>query len=393
MWCVVLLFIGLIFILNNIIVPNIFNSFISSYIIQPILWIILIIITVYVAQKEGLNIWRFKKIRRWYLGRSPLEAGLITGGFHVSLLIIVGLFTGFGKSPYAFTLPSIIVTILYIGTFLLGTELTRAYFIKKGTTSKKYITLTLLLTTLLYVIFRLSYHDVLLFEFTVPKTTLEFIGKTLLVAISINLLASYLSYLGGATASISYMGILLAFEWFSPLLPDSHWTTIALIGTIAPAIGFIAIQNSFQERQKKHKYKYREKGQSYGVIVAIISIFLVFFSFGYLGVSPTIISSGSMQPALNVGDIAIIDEIKINEIEEGDIIQYLNFDNISFTIHRVINISKQNGELQFTTKGDANDKPDFKIVTSDRITGELIFTIPKIGLINIFINRIINNNN
>lgn len=64
------------------------------------------------------------------------------------------------------------------------------------------------------------------------------------------LFASYLAYLGGALPAIGYMGLLKGFEWFSPILPDLDWALAALIGTIAPAIGFIIIQNSIQINQK-----------------------------------------------------------------------------------------------------------------------------------------------
>ena len=87
--------------------------------------------------------------------------------------------------------------------------------------------------------------------FSNPVLALEFIGKTLITSLSINLLATYLSYLGGASASIGYIGILTAFEWFSPILPDPHWTVAALVGTIAPAVGFILIQDSLESSKEK----------------------------------------------------------------------------------------------------------------------------------------------
>ena len=65
-----------------------------------IFFLILAIITLIIASQEGLRILIFKKNRICKQGKTPSQAGLILGGFHVSLLISIGLIFGFGKSPY-----------------------------------------------------------------------------------------------------------------------------------------------------------------------------------------------------------------------------------------------------------------------------------------------------
>ena len=214
------------------------------------------------------------------------------------------------------------------------------------------------------------------------------VSQKFVTALAINLLASYLSYLGGATASMGYMGVLLAFHWFSPILPDPHWTILALIGTIAPAIGFITLQSSTEETFKRIKlHKRRKKESSPGwTIIALFTLILIFFSYGYLGVEPTVIYSGSMQPELQVGDIAIIDNIDISEIQIGDMIQIAKEDNIMI-IHRVIEKYKdEKGQLFFKTKGDANEEPDPNSVFYKNVLGKVVFTIPKLGWVRIYLN-------
>ena len=90
-----------------------------------------------------------------------------------------------------------------------------------------------------------------------------------------------------------------------------------------------------------------------------------------------------MSPAFEVGDIVLVDEIEIEDIQEGDIIQYVGFDN-STVLHRVVDIYEENGETLFSTKGDANPSPDFNPITSNRILGKVVFTIPKLGWIQIY---------
>jgi signal peptidase len=185
------------------------------------------------------------------------------------------------------------------------------------------------------------------------------------------------------------MGILQAFEWFSPVLPDLDWALMALIGTLGPAIGFLIIQNSIQltqpgARGTRRRKKTKDPALSWAG-VAIVSVVLVFFSFGYFGVQPTVIYSGSMQPAIGVGDVVIISEVPIDDIQEGDIIQYRS-ENISIPIiHRVYEIHGKGDAKVFITKGDANDDPDSNPILPEEIMGKSIFTLPKIGWISIII--------
>lgn len=382
MWYIVLGFLMLLYVLLNTIVPA--QGVIGTYILGPCLWILLALTCLLFAYRDGLPIIKFTRVRRWHLGNSPVQAGLLIGGFQVALLIIVGLFAGFGNSPYSFTPVSILFNIIFVSSFLIGTEVSRAYLIKRGVQSKKYTTLVLGLTTLLYVVIQLTPGQLTQLPTSSNVLILEFIGKILITSIALNLLASYLSYMGGATASMAYVGTLLAFSWFSPILPKPHWTILALVGTIAPAIGFAILQSSIKEPGEHKKRHHRKKGSEHGwTAIAIFSVIMVFFSFGYLGVKPTVIYSGSMSPALEVGDIALVQKVDIATIKPGDIIQFLQ-ENVTI-LHRVVHITETEGKTLYITKGDANNDPDSQPVPPNYILGKSVFTIPKLGWIQIFI--------
>ena len=125
MWYIILAIIAVIYGLINLIIPKAIEGFLGTYVLQPLLWIILAVIVLLIAKSEGLNIWSFKKIRKWDIGKTPLQAALLIGGFQVSLLIIIGLFVGFGKSPYVHTPFFILINILYFGSALIAIELSR----------------------------------------------------------------------------------------------------------------------------------------------------------------------------------------------------------------------------------------------------------------------------
>ena len=389
MWYIILSLITAIYIIVNLVIPSTFSGIIGTYVIRPILWISLAILTILIAQHEGLNIWQFKKIRKWEIGKTPFHAALLIGGFQVSLLVIAGLFFGFGESPYSSTPVGIATNLLFMVSVLFGIELSRAYLIKKGTSTRRNITLILASVTILFMLVNIAPMAFTVLDFSDPAASVKFIGETIIPLLAMSLFASYLAYLGGALTAIGYMGILQAFEWFSPILPDLDWAIMALIGTLGPAIGFLIIQNSIQltqpgARGTRRRKKTKDPALSWAG-VAIVCVMLVFFSFGYFGVQPTVIYSGSMQPAIGVGDVVIISEVQVDMIQEGDIIQY-RIGNITIpTIHRVYEIHGEGDAKVFITKGDANDDPDSNPILPEEIMGKAIFTLPKIGWISIII--------
>jgi signal peptidase len=392
MWYIVLSLIAAIYVIINFVIPSTFSGFVGAYIIRPLLWISLAILVFLTARQEGLNIWQFKKIRKWEIGKTPFHAALLIGGFQVSLLIIAGLFAGFGESPYSSTPSGIATNLLFMASALFGIELSRAYLIKKGTSTTRNITLILASVTILFMFINIAPAAFSVLNFNEPAESVKFIGETIIPLLAMGLFASYLAYLGGALAAIGYMGILRAFEWFSPVLPDLDWALMALIGTIGPAIGFLIIQNSIQLTHGRHSRRAIRKTIKDPTLkwtgVAVISLLVVFFSFGYLGVQPTVIYSGSMRPSMDVGDIILISEVPIDEIEEGDVIQYRTANaNI---IHRVYEKFEEEGTTLFITKGDANSKPDSNPIFPEQIAGKAVFNIPKLGWIPIFIKSLVN---
>ena len=150
--------------------------------------------------------------------------------------------------------------------------------------------------------------------------------------------------------------------------------------------------------------------------------FLITFSF-----KPIIISSNSMVPALNVGDVVFVDEINdfstINaDLKKGDIVVvenkdvfiengvpsyvFAHLDNSTPIIHRAIESYFINNSFFFITKGDNNEYADgcirYKEIVNDSyitiefnisnpvlinqvdIKGKIIFVIPLLGYLKLY---------
>jgi len=108
-----------------------------------------------------------------------------------------------------------------------------------------------------------------------------------------------------------------------------------------------------------------------------------------------VVSSGSMIPVLNVGDILIVkDGNTFNSLKVGDIIVFnrpQGGDRV--IVHRILEINNRFGEKVIVTKGDANDGiipgTDFPIREKDYI-GTVAYTVPKIGLVLKYLNPPVN---
>lgn len=99
------------------------------------------------------------------------------------------------------------------------------------------------------------------------------------------------------------------------------------------------------------------------------------------------VCSGSMEPAMKVGTLAVTRPIDPHDIEVGDII---TFDPKGVTLseflvsHRVIEV-RENSPLYFKTKGDANDNADPFIVPAANVVGKIDFHTPYLGYVTQFL--------
>ena len=86
-----------------------------------------------------------------------------------------------------------------------------------------------------------------------------------------------------------------------------------------------------------------------------------------------IVLSGSMEPNIKIGDLIIVKEYKIEDIQKGDIITFEIDDKI--ITHRIIEIK----DGKYITKGDNNNVEDDFSVRVENIKGKFVLSLPKIG--------------
>jgi len=97
-----------------------------------------------------------------------------------------------------------------------------------------------------------------------------------------------------------------------------------------------------------------------------------------------VVSSGSMIPTLNVGDIIIVRGVDPQTVTMGTIIIFHSpVDYEMPIVHRVIAIDHQGNGLFFETKGDNNPVADGWRVPAKNLMGVYVAKVPYVGLLSL----------
>lgn len=101
-----------------------------------------------------------------------------------------------------------------------------------------------------------------------------------------------------------------------------------------------------------------------------------------LGGTTLTVLTGSMQPAINPGDVVAVIPTDPAELHEGDVVTFQpNSGDPLLITHRVITVDNTTGEPTFVTRGDANSADDPEIIAA-QIQGRVLYVIPYIGWVN-----------
>lgn len=90
---------------------------------------------------------------------------------------------------------------------------------------------------------------------------------------------------------------------------------------------------------------------------------------GVFGVRPAVVLSGSMDPAIQPGDLIFVDDCDPAALKEGDVVCYLSSGKA--ITHRIVSITEgDDGQPRLVTKGDANNAEDRLAVSFDQVQGQ-----------------------
>ena len=198
-----------VYLVINLLLPVVpVNALLKSYLIQPLLWGLIILATLWLPG--------FRTLTKQVLHKTFVKVGLVIAFLQILIIMICGLFTGFGRNPASFTPLGIIENLFSVGLMLIGMEISRAWLINR--LGRRHPFLALAGVTLVFTFISIPLSQISGFTIQIQSTNL--VVSSWVPLLSENLLASFLALLAGARASLAYRGLLAAFWWFCPILPN-----------------------------------------------------------------------------------------------------------------------------------------------------------------------------
>ena len=116
---------------------------------------------------------------------------------------------------------------------------------------------------------------------------------------------------------------------------------------------------------------------SWILVVCIAVLAFLLAGIRFLGITPYVVLSGSMEPAFHVGSLIYVKNTPPEKINIGDPVTFVLNEDLVLVTHRVIEVDTEN--RCFYTKGDANDSADGAPVVFENLVGKTIFNIPYLG--------------
>lgn len=343
---------------------------ITNYIINPLIWIIIL----------GLSLYFFKNEKQRISSKTNKEQKIfITILIYLMIYFVQGLFFGYAKSPYNRSVSGILLNIWSYVILIIYQEYIRNINVRNG--SK-------IITVIMFVLIDINLYS--FFSINDYITLFKQVSSVVIPSVATNILLVYLTNRCGFIACLLYRIPITLATYLLPIFPDLDWFFISVEQTLLPFITYLVIKNIEDKKLNIRKKQLKKKNKT-SIILIIILVLVISFVAGLFKYKPVSIMSNSMYPVIKRGDIAIIEEKSIeelNNLEKYDIISY-KLDNI-VVVHRIIAIEKHNNQVLYITKGDNNNMADKEKVKPEQINGIVQIKIPKLGYPSVWLNEFLN---
>lgn len=319
--------------------------------------------------------------------RTVLTVALLIGLFLVALQVLGGILAHLGRSPFAHSPRWLTTNLLFAGAPLLAIESARCVLLR--TLVRVNATLALVSTTVFLAVIQLSYSSIVRGH---SVAGIDFWAATFIPLVAMGLVAGFFVLYGGVRAALLVTGPLALFTYFSPFLLVADWPIRSLIGVAGPAMALWISESMFSAEgaleDEDDTGGWLHAPSVSWVVTAVVGLTIFWFSFGFFGFRPVFIPSGSMEPNIHPGDLALIGPVSPDEIKVGDIVMYQA--NPQRVLHRVIEIrTTDKRQREFILKGDNNNVADMMPVTEKQIVGRYVAKVPKLGWVPLKFNQLI----
>ena len=326
-------------------------------IVRPLMYFVLLAVVLIFTNLEFGKTNRHKQV--------SLTILLLGSVIYVALLFLAALITSLGRNPMTFNLE---LVWQYLPFVAIG-EIIRFQLVQN--TPKKYNKIMLWAITLVFTFTMINVNSV--------AFTGEFIFSQLLPILAVNFFLTYVCQGGSFIGLLSFRAAYSLIPVLMPVLPNITALLMAIL-TYSAVVVMLALYNRFA-REQDNRIRLGRRSRAWLYATPVIA-FIVVMSLGLFPNTFVAVASNSMKGQFSRGDMVMMRSLTTEQAAEnlkvGDIIQFKS-GNIHI-IHRIIEIQNDhNGEVQFITKGDNNEKADDNPVSPDRVVGVARFTIRYLG--------------
>ena len=284
---------------------------------------------------------------------------------YIALLFLAALITNLGRNPMTFSLS---VVWQYLPFVIIG-EIIRFQLVNN--TPKKNNRIMLWAVTLVFAFTMINTNN--------AAFSGEYVIGHLLPIIAVNFFLTYVCNGGALMGVLAFRSAYSLIPVFLPVLPNITTLVLAIITYFAVVV-MLSLYNSYA-REATPKIVLSRKSRGWLYAAPVIAVIVV-AGFGLFPTAIVAVASDSMKGEFNRGDMVVMKNLTTQQATEdlkiGDIIQFK--EGSIYVIHRIIEVQNDhNGERQYITKGDNNQRADDNPVSPDDIVGVARYTIPYLG--------------
>ncbi len=205
----------------------------------------------------------------------------------------------------------------------------------------------------------------------------NFFGRIVFPCAASGILYGHVSKRHGSLPVILYRLLITLYSILIPFYPAISTSLVAFIKIVFPIAAMLFVGMLYERRKEsfsRKKARIQTCLSATLVVLMAAAMMLISCQFKY---ALLVVATESMTGSIDKGDAVIYEEYNGQNIVEGQVLVFEKDESVY--IHRVVKIEKINGQVRYTTKGDANDGNDNGFITRENIIGLTDITIKYVG--------------
>lgn len=296
----------------------------------------------------------------------------VMGLLFITLYYMTGFAFGFYKALVRFSVPTFFRYILPIAVTVVASEIVRSILLSQKRRGVALLSYLICFTAEVLVTAGIrSVHT--------ANQLVDVLGYSVLPAVTANVLYHYISERYGKYPNISYRLIVTLFPYIIPVTSQLSDAIYSFARLAVPLLIYAFLELLYGKKKRVTGTRKKRIAVFLPILLsATLMLSFITLISGQTRYGLIVIATESMTGEINKGDAVIYVKYDDQPIEVGQVVIYEK--NKSVIVHRVVDIEIIDGVARYYTKGDANEDMDAGYITATDIVGITDFKIPYIGM-------------